>query len=136
MNDYIYSLDFKVRDYECDLQGIVNNSVYMNYLEHARHEFIKLYNIDFYELSLQEIYPVVYDARLQFKHSLKSGDEFCVKIRCRREGALKVVFEQDVYRKKDQKWMLKGEVTSVVTKNGRPIRPDGIFDALFQKLED
>ena len=28
-----YRLKFKVRDYECDMQGIVNNSVYQNYLE-------------------------------------------------------------------------------------------------------
>jgi len=30
---YQYELDFTVRDYECDLQGIVNNSVYLNYFE-------------------------------------------------------------------------------------------------------
>ncbi|MBU2223338.1 MAG: acyl-CoA thioesterase, partial [Gammaproteobacteria bacterium] len=31
----VFSVDFKVRDYECDMQGIVNNAVYFNYLEHA-----------------------------------------------------------------------------------------------------
>ena len=27
MSQYIYELEMKVRDYECDLQGIVNNAI-------------------------------------------------------------------------------------------------------------
>ena len=38
--NYIYELPMKVRDYECDLQGIVNNANYQHYLEHTRHEFL------------------------------------------------------------------------------------------------
>ena len=43
----LYNEEIAVRDYECDIQGIVNNSVYMNYCEHARHEYLKTVGIDF-----------------------------------------------------------------------------------------
>ena len=37
LSDYTYCLEFKVRDYEVDSQGIVNNANYLHYLEHTRH---------------------------------------------------------------------------------------------------
>ena len=40
MEGYIFSMIEKVRDYECDMQGVVNNANYQHYLEHTRHEFI------------------------------------------------------------------------------------------------
>ncbi|HAD03062.1 MAG TPA: acyl-CoA thioesterase, partial [Porphyromonadaceae bacterium] len=41
MKSYIFKLSMKVRDYECDLQGVVNNANYQHYLEHTRHEFLE-----------------------------------------------------------------------------------------------
>lgn len=40
MADYEYKLDFEVRDYECDIQGVVNNAVYQNYLEVTRNKWL------------------------------------------------------------------------------------------------
>ena len=45
--NYIYELAMKVRDYECDLQGIVNNANYQHYLEHTRHEFLSSVGVSF-----------------------------------------------------------------------------------------
>ena len=36
----IYTCNIKVRTYECDLYGHVNNATYLNYLEYARMEFL------------------------------------------------------------------------------------------------
>ena len=51
MKEYSYELLMKVRDYECDLQGIVNNANYQHYLEHTRHEFLLSIGLSFAEMS-------------------------------------------------------------------------------------
>ena len=59
MGNYSFKLEFEVRDYECDLSGIVNNAVYQNYLEHTRHAFLKSRGLDFAALEDQGITLVV-----------------------------------------------------------------------------
>ena len=49
----------KVRDYECDMQGIVNNANYQHYLEHTRHEFLQQAGTGFTDLREKGIEPVV-----------------------------------------------------------------------------
>ncbi|ASB49981.1 acyl-CoA thioesterase [Alkalitalea saponilacus] len=88
---YQYELDFKVRDYECDLQGIVNNSVYQNYLEHTRHEFLLSIGLDFADLARRDILAVVARVDLAYKTPLKSGDKFVVRLRVEHTG-VKYVF--------------------------------------------
>lgn len=46
MTDHQFRLEFDVRDYECHMEGIVNDAVYLNYLEHVRHVFLKPSGID------------------------------------------------------------------------------------------
>ena len=133
MKDYIFELDMKVRDYECDIQGVVNNAVYQNYLEHTRHEFIKTAGLDFAKLHDEGIDPVVYRIEIDYKLPLKSGDEFVCKLNFEKEGLLKLNFFQVIYRKNDQKLMIKAKVIAVVLKNGKPIAPD-IFVNAFNKL--
>lgn len=120
-----YRLNLKVRDYECDMQGIVNNSVYQNYLEHTRHEFLIAKGMNFAEITRQGINLVVTRAEIDYLKPLASGDEFYVTARCERQGRLRFVFQQEVFRQSDGKKMLSGKITGTsIDRNGRPVRTD------------
>ena len=118
MQHYHYRLEFKVRDYECDLQGIVNNSVYQNYLEHARHEFLLSVGLDFAALFQQGIAAAVARADLRYKTPLRSGDRFEVCLRVEVQG-LKYIFYQDIYRLSDGKMCLQATITTTSLVKGR-----------------
>ncbi|MFV0379125.1 MAG: acyl-CoA thioesterase [Mangrovibacterium sp.] len=121
--DYLFELPFKVRDYECDLQGIVNNSVYQNYLEHTRHEFLEQVGLNFAQMHTDGVDAVVIRVEIDYKQSLRSGDQFVCKLNLSREGHLKFIFMQDIYRLPDMKLMARGKVTTVTINNktGRPM---------------
>jgi len=130
--EYQYSLEFTVRDYECDLQGIVNNSVYQNYLEHCRHKFLQFTGIDFAQLHNEGIDAVVIRAEIDYKFPLKPGDSFVVRLKILKQGNLRVIFDQSIIRKSDEKQMLKAKIISVLTRNGRPL-PSSV---LIRRFED
>lgn len=126
-----HELTLQVRDYECDLQGVVNNAVYMNYLEHARHEYLKSCGIDFAEVTASGIHLVIVKAELDYKVSLMPGDEFCIRSRFEQEGRLKIIFHQDIIRCSDEKLMLQAKMTATaLNERGRPFVPE----KLLQKM--
>ena len=127
--NYIYELPMKVRDYECDLQGIVNNANYQHYLEHTRHEFLLSAGVSFAGLHEQWVDPVVARINMAFKTPLRSGDEFVSKLYMKKEG-IKYVDYQDIFRASDGKVCLKGIVETVCVENGR-LSDSELFDRLF-----
>ena len=63
---YSYEIEIKVRDYECDAQGIVNNANYQHYFEQARHEFLEHAGCSFGKMREIGIEPVV--ARIEINY--------------------------------------------------------------------
>lgn len=129
MSKYIYELTLKVRDYECDLQGIVNNANYQHYLEHTRHEFLSSIGVSFAKLHAQGVDPVVARINIAFKLPLTGGDEFVSKLYIKKEG-VRYTFYQDIFRKSDNKLSVKATVETVCVVNGR-LSNGEIFDRLF-----
>lgn len=84
-NKYIFCLDFRVRDYECDLQGIVNNANYLHYLEHTRHEFLLSKGISFSDLHNEGTDLIIVRIEIDYKFPLKSKDSFKVCLNVRRK---------------------------------------------------
>ena len=130
MEDYIYKLEMKVRDYECDIQGVVNNANYQHYLEYARHEFLEHIGGSFSQMHNQGFDLMVSKITLEYKRPLRGGDRFVVCINTRRKGA-KLIFIQDIYNLADGALMLKGEVDVICLKDGRLTRGE-VFDGMFQ----
>jgi len=121
---YAFTYDMSVRDYECDMQGIVNNSVYQNYLEHVRHLYLKSVGIDFRDFTMQGINLVVVRAELDYKSPLQSGDSFTVRLNMVRESPLRFAFYQDIFRLPDMKPVVKAKIIgTALNRRGRPEIP-------------
>lgn len=118
---YQYELKMKVRDYECDLQGIVNNANYQHYTEHCRHEFLLSKGISFSEMHDKGIDAVVARITIDYKVPLKSRDEFVCRLRLERDG-VKYVFYQNIYRLPDEQLCVRAKIDTVCVLNGQLMR--------------
>ena len=116
--EYVFETEMEVRDYECDIQGIVNNANYLHYTEHTRHLYLKSLGVSFAKLHDQGIDPVVARMNLQYKAPLYNDDVFVSRLAIRKEG-LRYVFLQDIYRKDDNRLAFRATVELVCLVNGR-----------------
>jgi len=114
----------KVRTYECDGYGHVNNANYLNYLEYARHELLKDIGFD-YQAMIKAGYGVyVAKIAIDYKKPAVTDDELFIKSWPIKKGAVSGVIAQEIWRGKDL--LVEAKVTwAFVDSNGIPVKiPD------------
>lgn len=134
MKTYAYQLEDKVRDYECDLQGVVNNANYLHYMEHTRHEFLLSLGENFSDLHDRGMDLFVARIEIQLKHSLRSGDSYLSCLNVGKDG-VKLVMSQDIYKLPEKVLVSRGTVDCVLVENGRLSRGE-YFDELLRRVNN
>lgn len=132
--EFIFAMEFKVRDYEVDSQGRVNNAVYLNYLEHTRHEFCEAAGLSFREMSEQGIDAVVHHIDITYNAPLGLGATALSCLKMERRG-VKFVFTQEIFRLPAMFPCCKAEVTIVATRGGKLTRGDELAEAFAPFLK-
>lgn len=132
--EYCFELPIRVRDYEVDSQGIVNNAVYLHYLEHTRHEFCRAAGTSFRAMQQEGIDPVLRSVEIEYLHPLTLGQDMVSRLALRREGA-RFVFIQDIYSVPDGLPVVRSRVTVVCLEHGRLSRGDVLADAFAAYLK-
>lgn len=115
---YVYETRMEVRDYECDIEGIVNNANYLHYLEHTRHRFLRQVGLSFAEMHQRGVDAVVARMDLRYKSPLRCDDNLISRLWIEKQG-IRYVFHQDIFREADEALCLKATVELVCLVNGK-----------------
>ena len=116
-----FSVRVTVRGYETDVQGHLNQAVYLNYAEHARWSLLQAAGVSQARLIGQGVGPVALETTIRYRRELLAGDE--VDVTCEFEwGGGKTFRIVQSVRKAD------GTVAAEITAVG------GILDLTARKL--
>lgn len=123
----------KVRDYELDAEGIVNNANYLHYLEHTRHGFCVENGISFAQMQEKGVIPVLNRVEIDYKTPLRSGDRFVSKLWVERKG-VRFVFHQDLFKTDTGESVVSAVVSCVCLSDGKLDRGDMLAEVFKKHL--
>ena len=117
-NDYIFETRLEVRDYECDIEGIVNNANYLHYTEHTASPVLKACGLSFAEMHEQGTDAVVARMNLEYKAPLRCDDFIVSRLRLEKQG-MPLHLRPRLFREADGKLCFRGRVELVTLVHGR-----------------
>jgi len=91
----------RVRTYECDAYGHVNNANYLHYLEYARHELLRDAGFDYLAMIKAGYGIYVAKITIEYKKPAVTDDELLIKSWPVRKGAVSGVIAQEIWRGED-----------------------------------
>ncbi|MEV8593019.1 acyl-CoA thioesterase [Streptomyces sp. NPDC052012] len=116
-----YSVPVTVRGYETDVQGHLNQAVYLNYAEHARWSLLQAAGITQSRLISQGVGPVALETTIRYRRELLAGDEVTVSCAFAWGGGKTFTIEQTIAK-------ADGTVAAEITAVG------GLLDLKERKL--
>ena len=117
----ICKCNVKVRSYECDSYGHVNNANYLNYLEFARYELLKDVGFDYVAMTKAGYGVFVARVEIDYKKPAITDDELLINSWPVKKGAVSGVIAQQIWRGEDL--LIDAKVTwAFVDANGMPTK--------------
>lgn len=121
----IYTTKLTVRPYELDSYNHVNNAVYLNYLEHARMDFLHQIGFDYKGLVARGYYTYVTHIDIHYKASALLDDELTIESQSVKMGAVSGTFHQEIKKNvgtENEILCAVADVTWACVKDGIPTK--------------
>ncbi|MCK5519515.1 MAG: acyl-CoA thioesterase [Candidatus Marinimicrobia bacterium] len=133
MTTIIFETELKVRSYELDSFGHVNNANFLNYLEAARGDFLEKYGLSFDNFNEWKSWPVLASIKLDYHYPAFFADLLNIRVILKKMGKSSIIFDYEVLNQ-NEKMIITAETTLVfVNEKGKPMAIPTQYKDLFKE---